>query len=101
MQIDTQSTFETIEQLQREVTNQRTRMVEIIEERSSIENELGQVKAQKREVSALYKTSKRRETELEQEIESLKNQNNTQVKQLNELKYKVQTTDAVKFELQE
>jgi hypothetical protein len=48
-------------------------MVEIIEERSSIENELGQVKAQKREVSALYKTSKRRETELEQEIESLKN----------------------------
>ena len=40
-------------------------MVEIIEERSGIENELNQLKVQKREASALMKTSKRREQELE------------------------------------
>ena len=71
MQIDSQSTFETLDQLQREVTSQRTRMVELIEERTGIESELGQLKAQKREMSALLKTGKRRETELEQEIETI------------------------------
>ncbi len=71
MQIDSQSTFETLDQLQKEVTSQRTRMVELIEERTGIEGELGQLKAQKREMSALLKTGKRRETELEQEIETI------------------------------
>lgn len=71
MQIDSQSTFETLDQLQREVTSQRTRMVELIEERTGIESEIGQLKAQKREMSALLKTGKRRETELEQEIETI------------------------------
>lgn len=51
-------------------------MVELIEERTGIENELGQLKAQKREMSALLKTGKRRETELEQAIET-KNTENT------------------------
>ena len=46
-------------------------MVEIIEERSNIDGELGQVKAQRRELDALLKTSKRREQELENENESL------------------------------
>ena len=44
-------------------------MVEIIEEKSGMENEMNQLKVQKREASALLQTSKRRETELEQEIE--------------------------------